>query len=279
MSKFAPKTMLGLWLEKNHHFQKRIANMTPSNAVVIVTGATSGIGEAVTQAFAATGASLVLVGRDSERGQRALEAVQKLNCQAELMLGDVADSAFADQVVNSSVERFGKVSVLVNSAGIIRRRSAPNTTDDDWRQTFETNVNGVFYFSRATVKSMLRTGGGSIVNIASNVGLVGSPGLAAYCASKGAVVLLTRAMALDHAKEHISINAVCPGAVDTPMLVSAHNTPATADEILQRNIDLIPRGRVATPNEIASLTVFLASQEAKHITGAAIPIDGGFTAG
>ncbi|ESX09694.1 MULTISPECIES: SDR family NAD(P)-dependent oxidoreductase [unclassified Mesorhizobium] len=252
--------------------------MTLSNKVVIVTGATSGIGEAVVQAFAATGASLVLVGRDRERGQRALESVQKLNCQAELMLGDVADSAFADHVVNSSVKRLGKVSVLVNSAGIIRRRSAPDTTDDDWRQTFDANVNGVFYFSRATVKSMRRTGGGSIVNIASNVGLVGSPGLAAYCASKGAVVLLTRAMALDHAKEQISINAICPGAVDTPMLVSAHNTPVTADEILRRNIDSIPQGRVATPKEIASLTVFLASQEARHITGVAVPIDGGFTA-
>ncbi|MER8427884.1 SDR family NAD(P)-dependent oxidoreductase [Mesorhizobium sp. M1403] len=252
--------------------------MTHSNKVVIVTGATSGIGEAVTQAFAATGASLVLVGRDRERGQRALESVQKLNCQAELMLGDVADSAFADHVVNFSVKRFGKVSVLVNSAGIIRRRSAADTTDDDWRQTFDANVNGVFYFSRATVKSMQRTGGGSIVNIASNVGLVGSQGLAAYCASKGAVVLLTRAMALDHAKEQITINAVCPGAVDTPMLVSAHNTPVAADEILRRNIDSIPQGRVATPKEIASLTVFLASPEARHITGVAVPIDGGFTA-
>ncbi|ESX98057.1 SDR family NAD(P)-dependent oxidoreductase [Mesorhizobium sp. LNJC405B00] len=253
--------------------------MTHFKKVVIVTGATSGIGEAVVQAIAATEASIVLVGRDRERGQRALESVQKLNCSAELMLGDVTDSAFADQVINSAVERFGKVSVLVNSAGIIRRGSALETTDDDWRQIFDVNVNGVFYFSRAAVKAMRRTGGGSIVNIASNVGLVGCSGLAAYCASKGAVVLLTRAMALDHAKEQISINAVCPGAVDTPMLVSAHSKPVTADEILQRNIDSIPQGRVATPKEIASLTLFLASEEARHITGVAVPIDGGFTAG
>ncbi|MER9370644.1 SDR family oxidoreductase [Mesorhizobium sp. M0518] len=135
-----------------------------------------------------------------------------------------------------------------------------------------------FYFSRAAVKSMRTTGGGSIV-IASNVGLVGCSNLAACCASKGAVVLLTRAMALDHAKEQISINAVCPGAVDTPMLVSAHNKPATADEILQRNTDSIPQGRLATPKEIASLTVFLTSEQARHITGVAVPIDGGFAAG
>ncbi|MER8961751.1 SDR family NAD(P)-dependent oxidoreductase [Mesorhizobium sp. M0701] len=253
--------------------------MTHSKKVVIVTGATSGIGEAVVEAFAATGASLVLVGRDRERGQRALESVQKLNCPAELMLGDVADSAFAGQVINSTVERFGKVSVLVNSAGIIRRGTVIETTDDDWHQTFDANVNGVFYFSRAAVKAMRRTGGGSIVNIASNVGLVGCSGLAAYCASKGAVVLLTRAMALDHAKEQISINSVCPGAVDTPMLVSAHTKPVSLDEVLQRNVDAIPQGRVATPKEIASLTLYLASEAARHITGVALPIDGGVTAG
>ncbi|ESZ01973.1 MULTISPECIES: SDR family NAD(P)-dependent oxidoreductase [unclassified Mesorhizobium] len=253
--------------------------MTPSKKVVIVTGATSGIGEAVVEAFAATAASIVLVGRDRERGQKALESVQELDCQAELMLGDVADSAFADHVANFTEERFGKVDVLVNSAGIIRRGSVVDTTNDDWRQTFDVNVNGVFYFSRGAVKSMRRTGGGSIVNIASNVGLVGCPGLVAYCASKGAVVLLTQAMALDHAKEQITINAVCPGAVDTPMLVSAHSKRVTAAEILQRNVDLIPQGRVATTKEIASLTLFLASEEAKHITGVAIPIDGGLTAG
>ncbi|MER8407743.1 SDR family oxidoreductase [Mesorhizobium sp. M1307] len=253
--------------------------MTYSKKVVIVTGATSGIGEAVVQAFASTEASIVLVGRDKERGQRALESVQKLNCPAELMLGDVTDSAFADHVINFTVERFGKVTVLVNSAGVIRRGSALETTDDDWHHTFQANVNGVFYFSRAAVKAMRRTGGGSIINIASSVALVGCPGLAAYCASKGAVVLLTRAMALDHAKEQISINAVCPGAVDTPMLVSAHDKPVSVDEVLQRNVDAIPQGRVATPQEIASLTLYLASEEARHITGVALPIDGGVTAG
>ncbi|MEI9415702.1 SDR family NAD(P)-dependent oxidoreductase [Mesorhizobium sp. Cs1321R2N1] len=253
--------------------------MTQSKKIVIVTGATSGIGGAISEAFASAGATLLLVGRDRERGQRALEVVDKLGCTAQLMLGDVADSSFADEVVSSCVERFGKVDVLVNSAGIIRRGNAVDTSDDDWRQTFEANVNGVFYFSRAAVRSMRNTGGGSIINIASNVGLVGCPGLVAYCASKGAVVLMTQAMALDHAKEQITINAVCPGAVDTPMLVSAHQKPVTAEEILQRNVDSIPQGRVAKPGEIASLTLFLASDGARHITGVAIPIDGGFTAG
>ncbi|MER8581508.1 SDR family oxidoreductase [Mesorhizobium sp. M1423] len=253
--------------------------MTHFKKVVIITGATSGIGEAIVQAFAATKASLVLVGRDRERGQRAFETVEKLGCPVELVLGDVADSAFADQVIKSTVARFGKVGVLVNSAGIIGRGSAVDTTDDDWRQTFDANVNSVFYFSRAAVKSMRRTGGGSIVNIASNVGLVGCSGLAAYYAAKGAVVLLTRAMALDHAKEQISINAVCPDAVNMPMLVSAHSEPVSVDEVLQRHVDSIPQGSVASPKEIARLTVFLASEEARHITGVAVPIDGGFTAG
>ncbi|MER9293630.1 SDR family oxidoreductase [Mesorhizobium sp. M0510] len=252
--------------------------MTDSKKVVVITGATSGIGGAIAQAFAAKNASLVLVGRDRERGQRVLQAIQKLNCRAELMLGDVTDSAFADQVIDASVERFGKVNILINSAGIIRRGNAIETSDHDWRQILDINVNGVFYFSRAAVKAMRKSGGGSIINIASNVGLVGCSGLVAYCASKGAVVLLTRAMALDHAKEQISINAVCPGAVDTPMLVSAHHKPVSAEEVIQRRIETIPQGRVASPQEIASLTVYLASDEARHITGVALPIDGGFTA-
>ncbi|CDX52856.1 Short-chain dehydrogenase/reductase SDR [Mesorhizobium plurifarium] len=252
--------------------------MTDTKKVVIVTGATSGIGGAVAEAFGAAGATLVLVGRDAGRGQKVLERLQNLGCTAELKLGDVADASFADRVVASAIDRFGRLDVLVNSAGMIRRGTVTETSDDDWRQTFDANVSGVFYFSRAAVRAMKATGG-SIVNIASNVGLVGCSNLAAYCASKGAVVLLTRAMALDHAKEQITINAVCPGAVDTPMLVSAHNKPVTASEILQRNIDSIPQGRVATAEEIGSLTVFLASKEARHITGVAVPIDGGFTAG
>ncbi|WP_026187625.1 SDR family NAD(P)-dependent oxidoreductase [Ensifer sp. BR816] len=253
--------------------------MTSSSQVVIVTGATSGIGEAVVRAFAQTNASLVLVGRDPHRGRVALEAARKLGCSAELLLGDVTRSAFADDVVQATVERFGKVTTLVNSAGIIRRGSALETTDDDWHQTFEANVNGVFYFSRAAARAMRVSGGGSIVNIASNVGLVGCPGLVAYCASKGAVVLLTKAMALDHAREGIRVNAICPGAVDTPMLVSAHQNPVSAEEVLQRNIEAVPQGRVATPDEIAALAMFLASDGAQHITGVAVPIDGGFTAG
>ncbi|MGX5851159.1 SDR family NAD(P)-dependent oxidoreductase [Mesorhizobium sp. PL10] len=253
--------------------------MTHSNKVVIVTGATSGIGEAVAEAFAAAGASLMLVGRDRERGEKVLDSIRKNGCQADLLFGDVADSGFADEVVQSTVTKFGKVSVLVNGAGIIRRGNALDTSDEEWRETFEANVNGVFYFSRAAVKTMRTSGGGSIVNIASNVGLVGCPGLVAYCASKGAVVSLTQAMALDHAKDQISINAVCPGAVDTPMLVSAHRMPVTSAEALQRNIDSSPQGRVATTKEIASLTLFLASEQARHITGVAVPIDGGFTAG
>lgn len=252
--------------------------MTRSSKVVVVTGATSGIGEAVARAFAAAKASIVLVGRDAVRGQGVLESIKKLGCQAELMLGDVTSSSFANVVIDSTIERFGKVSVLVNSAGIIRRGNALETSDDDWRQTFDANVSGVFYFSRAAVKAMKEAGGGSIVNISSNVGLVGCPGLAAYCASKGAVVLLTKAMALDHAKDKICINAICPGAVDTPMLVSGHHKSIKAGEVLERNAAAIPQGRVATPQEIASLTLYLASEDAGHITGVALPIDGGFTA-
>lgn len=253
--------------------------MTSSSKVVVITGATSGIGEAIIRTFAKTKASLVLVGRDLERGKAALETAQQLGATAQLMLGDVSKSSFAEDVVYATVERYGRMDTLINSAGIIRRGNALETSDDDWRQTFEANVDGVFYMSRAAVRAMRISGGGSIVNISSNVGLVGCTGLAAYCASKGAVVLLTKAMALDHAREGIRVNAICPGAVDTPMLVSAHSASVTAEEVLKRNMDAVPQGRVARPDEIAALAAFLAGEGAEHITGVAIPVDGGFTAG
>jgi len=143
------------------------------------------------------------------------------------------------------------------------------------------NVDSVFFMSRAAVRAMRTQGsGGTIVNLASNVGIVGSGGLPAYCASKGAVVLLTKAMALDHAAEGIRINALCPGAVDTPLLVSGHEkTGRTPDEVFASNIAGIPEGRIPSPEEIAKSMLYLASDASSHVTGVALPIDGGYVAG
>jgi len=164
----------------------------------------------------------------------------------------------------------------------ITRGDATETSDDEWRQIMAVNVDAVFFLSRAAVRAMRNNPGqtqGTIVNLASNVGLVGSAALPAYCASKGAVVLLTKSMALDHAAEGIRVNALCPGAVDTPMLISKHEkTGRTPDDVFAANIASIPEGRVPKPDEIAKSMLFLASDASSHITGVALPIDGGYTA-
>lgn len=246
--------------------------------VAIVTGASSGIGRATAQAFAEAGAQLVVTGR-REAEVRAAAAEHPGSAQTCMIFGDLTSSDFCNEVVAFALQEFGRLDVLANVAGVISRGDATQTTDDEWRLNMAVNVDAVFFMSRAAIPLMRAAGGGAIVNLASNVGLVGSAGLPAYCASKGAAVLLTKAMALDHAAEGIRVNALCPGAVDTPMLVSGHHkTGRTADEVFASNIASIPEGRVPRPAEIAQSMVFLASDASSHITGVALPIDGGYTA-
>lgn len=251
-----------------------------SGKVALVTGASSGIGAAISVALAGSGATIVLSGRDQKRCEGTLGAVRGQGARAELITGDLTNPDFCARLVAATVAQHGTVDVLVNTAGIIHRGDAAHTPDEAWRRTMAVNLDAAFFLSRAAVRVMrAAASGGSIVNIASNVGLVGAPGLAAYCASKGALVQLTRAMALDHAREGVRVNAVCPGAVDTPMLVSGYEgTGFGVEEIRRRNAEAIPQRRVATPQEVAQLVVFLASDAACHITGTAIPIDGGHTA-
>ncbi len=252
-----------------------------TDRVAIVTGATSGIGAATAEAFAAAGARVVVSGRRAEAAEATATAVAEAGGTAHVVLGDIADPAFADHLVAATIDHFGRLDIVANVAGTITRGDATETTDDEWYQNFRVNTDSVFFVSRSAISAFRHHGdGGVIVNLASNVGLVGSAGLPAYCASKGAVVLLTKAMALDHAAEGIRINALCPGAVDTPMLVSAHHkTGRSPEEVLSSNIASIPQGRIPKPDEIAAAMVFLASDASAHITGIALPIDGGYIAG
>ncbi|MGD1878768.1 MAG: SDR family NAD(P)-dependent oxidoreductase [Kiloniellaceae bacterium] len=244
-------------------------------SVAIVTGASSGIGRATAHAFAAAGYGVMAAGRDAARLAQATDGLAGVRH----FTGDLSDAQVCRDIVSETEAVFGRLDVLVNNAGIIHRATAEETSDDQWRQTMAINLDAVFYLSRAAIPALRRQGGGSIVNIASDWGLRAGARAAAYCASKGAVVLLSKAMALDHAGEGIRINAICPGDVNTPMLTA---------EALQRGIDPAiviaetaadsPNGRVTEPEEVAAFALFLASDAAPAITGAALPIDGAASA-
>ena len=242
--------------------------------VALVTGASSG--SACARRLAADGMAVVVGGRDADRAAEVVDAITADGGEAVAALGDVADAEWAGDAVAVAVDRWGRLDVLVNAAGVIHRGDAEATGDDDWRRVMAINVDGVFYASRAALPALRAAGGGSIVNVSSTCGLVGNAGLAAYCASKGAVTNLTRAMALDHAAEGIRVNAVCPGAVDTHMLYSERDD--SADEVRAMNLPDIPQGRIPSGDEIADLVSFLAGDRSRHITGANISIDGGYTA-
>jgi len=244
-----------------------------ADKVVLVTGAASGMGAATAREFSAAGARVLVVDRNADL---AVQVASDISADPPLV-GDVSDSSFCQQAVATAVERYGRLDILVNAAGIIVRADGLGTTDEQWQRIMNVNVNGVFYMSRAAVAVMKEQASGTIVNFGSIWGEVGAAGVMAYCASKGAVHQITRAMALDHVKDGIRINAVCPGEVNTPMLTSERSAPVTA-EMMQALADSVPMGRLAAPVEIARVVLFLSSDAASYMTGAMVNVDAGFTA-
>ena len=240
---------------------------------VIVTGGASGMGAASVKLFAEAGASVIIVDRNASLAQ---EYAASMGLGAP-MIGDVSDSAFCDSVIDEATRRHGGVDALVNAAGVIVRARGEDTTDAQWHHIMGVNVTGTFFMCRAAIRSMKVRGGGAIVNFGSIWGDLGSAGVAAYCASKGAVHNLTRALAMDHAGDNIRVNAVCPGEVNTPMLASERTGPVT-DEILAAIAATVPMGRLAEPSEIANVVFFLASSGASYMTGSLVSVDAGYGA-
>jgi NAD(P)-dependent dehydrogenase (short-subunit alcohol dehydrogenase family) len=243
-------------------------------SVVLVTGASSGVGAAIAIAFADAGWEVMAAGRDEGR----LEEVADVSDSISTWSGELAESEDCDELVADTIDEFGSLDCLVNAAGVLLRGDSEETTDDDWRDTMAINLDVPFFLSRAALPHLVKAEG-SIVNIASVWGLEGGDRAVAYCASKGGLVLMTRAMAKDHAGDGLRVNAICPGGVDTPMLASeAEPQGKDVDEFLAEVAQKSPNGRIATPEDVAGLALFLAGDAASHMTGTVIPIDGGLMA-
>ena len=253
--------------------------------VVVVTGGASGMGAATAREFARRGAGVMIVDMN-ETGSRSvadecraiLQQVGAAHAHVSMQIGDVGDSGFCDGVIDHTVSEFGSVDVLANAAGTIHRADSFGTTDADWRRVMRVNVDGMFFLCRAALRPMTAAGRGAIVNFGSIWGGVGSAGSTAYCVSKGAVHQLTRALALDHVEQGVRVNAVAPGEVNTPMLASQRSAPPSPDDLQALADATIPMKRLAEPEEIARVVVFLASDDASYMTGEIVHVDAGYTA-
>jgi NAD(P)-dependent dehydrogenase (short-subunit alcohol dehydrogenase family) len=246
--------------------------------VALITGAGSGIGRAMCAAFAAEGASVLAADLDGETAEESASHVRDAGGEAAAHTADVSRSEDVQGMVAACLARFGAISILCNNAGIGSTHTVVDTPEDLWDRVFEVNARGIFLGCKYAIPSMIDAGGGVIVNTASVAGLVGLRNRAAYCASKGAVVALTRAIAIDHVRQNVRCNCLCPGTVDSPwvarLLDQAPDPVAERAALVARQ----PMGRLGTPMEVARAAVYLASDDAAFITGTAFVIDGGLTA-
>lgn len=234
------------------------------------------MGRAISESLASSGADVVVTGRDTARGEEVVGAMARHGGRVEFVPGDIADSSFCNRLVAHASDSMGGLDIVINSAGVIYHATVDETADEQWHKTFDVNVHGMFYICRAAVPVLRERGGGVIVNIASDAGLTGSRHLVAYCASKGAVIQMSRAMAVDHAREGIRVIALCPGDVDTAMLRGEFEQRGIDVEAgLRESAEGVPLGRVCTVEEVADLALYAASGSARFMTGFPLVLDGG----
>ena len=243
--------------------------------VALISGAARGQGATEAQLFSREGAKVVLGDVLDDAGRQVEAAIRAAGGEATYVHLNVTNEADWRAAVDTAERRYGQLHVLVNNAGILIRKSIEETTEDDWDRIMAVNVKGVFLGTKYALPAMRRAGGGSIINISSTAGLVGSPyGSSAYTATKGAVRLFTKATAVQHAKEHIRCNSVHPGPIDTDMIRDTQSDPVLRDERVNR----VPLRRIGTPEDIAYGVLYLASDESSFVTGSELVIDGGTTA-
>ncbi|MGB7846505.1 MAG: SDR family NAD(P)-dependent oxidoreductase [Candidatus Acidiferrum sp.] len=246
--------------------------------VAIVTGGGSGIGRAIALVFGREGAKVAVLGRRREALDGVVKELAQSGTGGRAIVCDVSKSSETRAAVEEVEREFGRVNVLVNNAGALSVSTVENISEEEWDRLMETNLKGPFLMVRAVLPALRRAGGGAIVNVGSVLGLVAMRDRAAYCASKGGVTLLTKAMALDHAHENIRVNCICPSIVETELVKGLFSANESGRKAREARIGTLPLGRFGQPKDVAELAAFLASDESSWITGTAIPVDGGLTA-
>jgi len=256
--------------------EERAANLLSlSGKVSMVTGGASGIGRGISHRLAEMGAFVALLDIDDLKGRESAAEIEAHGGEAIFLNCDVRSSAECRRAVESVIAQRGKIDILCNCAGIAIRKDIVELTEDEWDLALDVTLKGIYLLSREVVPHMIGNGGGSIINIGSGWSLKGGPQAASYCAAKGGVVNLTRAMAIDHGKQNIRVNCVCPGDVETPMLRSECAQLGKDPAEFMREAADRPLGRVGTPDDVANAVLFLASPMASWISGAALVVDGG----
>jgi|SRR5271157_123368 len=247
--------------------------------VALITGGASGIGRATALLFAREGATVALADLSADAGQRVADEIAQSGGRAFFEPMDVTRAASCQRLVERAIREFGRIDILFNNAGIIRRATVLDLSEEDWDRVMAVNVKSIYLLSREVIPHMQKAGGGTIINTASGWGLVGGAKAAVYCASKGAVVLLTKAMAIDHGPQNIRVNCICPGDTDTGMLREEAQQLGEENSRFLAEAAKRPLGRVGTPQEIAQAALYLASDASSFVTGTALVVDGGGLAG
>ncbi len=240
-----------------------------------MTGAGTGIGRACALAMAREGARLALVGRRQEKLE---DLAKEIGSSAIIIAADVSKKADIENLIARTVAEFGGINVLLNNAGVLHVGNVEQITEAQWDETFNINVRGLWLLSRAVLPHMRKAGGGAIINVASVLGINGARNRASYAPSKGAVVLLTKCMAIDHGHENIRVNAICPSFVETDLTAAVLSTAPDPQAVRRERVAVHPLGRLGKPEDIAGLAVYLASDESSWVTGSVFPVDGGYLA-